>query len=108
MKFIDEVTEYLKANPEDVWDLPGNLGCAFVESEVHDERRWYDVKHTVFQKKTLLKHAETGALVGEEDEYVLVEHCEPATELQEGGDFPEPEAFAVEPYETTVVKYRPV
>lgn len=106
MKFIDEVTAFLKENPEDVWDVPHALGCAFVESEVHDERRWYDVKHTVFQKKTLLKQG--GTLVGEENEYVLVEHCEPATELQEGGDFPEPEVFAVEPYEVTVTKYRPV
>ncbi len=103
MSFVDDVTAFLKENPEDVWDVPSALGCAVADIELHDERRWYDVKHTVFQLKTKVSENP----VEFKDEYVLVEHCEPASELQEGGDFPEPVVWAVEPYIVEVVKYKP-
>jgi hypothetical protein len=104
MSFIDDVKSYLADDPEGVMDLPNALGCGVADVEHHDSRRWYDVIHTVFQLKTKVSENP----VTFKDEYVLVEHCEPATELQEGGDFPEPEVFAVEPYIVEVVKYRPV
>lgn len=99
MSFVDDVKEYLSNNPKDVDCLTFDLDCRMVDTEVHDERRWYNIKHTVFEQ-----YDETTTNYS----YVLVEHCEPATELQEGGDFPEPEVFAVEPYIVEVVKYRPV
>lgn len=94
MAFVDFVKEFLKDNPADVWDIPDELDCVFVQSEIHDETRWTTVKHTVFERK---------------DEFVLVEHHEGATEMQEDvwESYP-PDVFAVEPYQVTVTKYRPV
>lgn len=105
MTFVDDVEAYLKDNPGDVFEIPTALGCAFVESEVHDEHRWSIEKHTVFQLKTIVNQQP----VEFKDEFVLVAHHEPATEEQEDieDEYP-PQVFAVEPYTVEVVKYRPV
>lgn len=103
MSLVEEIKAYLDEDPDGVWELAHNLDIAFVETQVHDERRWYNVKHTVFQRKNIVSQNP----VRFEDEYVLVEHCEPATEMQEGGDFPEPVVFPVEPYTVEVVRFKP-
>lgn len=92
MSLLEEIQEFLVESPDDVWDIPRVTTARLVETEIHDERRWYNIRHSVFNRG---------------DEYVLVEHCEAATELQEGGDFDAPVVMPVEPYEIVVTRYRP-
>lgn len=105
MSFVDDVTEFLKENPGDVDEIPGELGCAVASYEFHDETRWTNMYQTVFQLKTIVSENP----VQFKDEYVLVEHHKGSTEMQEDvwESYP-PEVFAVEPYIVEVVKYKPV
>lgn len=66
-------------------------GFNLVSEESSEKKRWGELKVWVFQ---------------EGDEYVAVQDVEPATEMQEWGDYGEPEIYEVEPVEVTVVKYR--
>lgn len=42
------------------------------------------------------------------DEYVAVKDVRPATEMQDWGDYGEPEVYAVRPVEVTTIKYEKV
>lgn len=106
MTFVDEVKDFLEEHPTETYGITYKFGATFVTSETHDKRRWYTVEHTVFKKRTL--RLEDSDLEWVKEEYVLVEHCEPATELQERDGLPEPTVFSVEPYEVTETRYRPV
>ena len=60
---------------------------------IDDSPRWGDVVQAVYQRG---------------DELVAVEDIRPATEMQEWGDYGDPEIYEVKPVEVTITKYERV
>lgn len=88
MSLLDDINEWYnteKAPPlwVDDFDLVGE--------SVINELRWGYLKQWVFKRG---------------NEYVSVKDVEPATEMQDWGDYGEPEIYLVEPLEVTVIAYK--
>lgn len=93
MSLIDDIKDWYKE--ESYPPYSGDIeGVDRVSNEVIDSSpRWGNTIRVVFKR---------------EDEYVAVQDIEPATEMQDWGDYGEPDVYVVEPYEVTVVQYRRV
>lgn len=86
---IENENESLNAyEVEDIYDVDAEK----VSDRFLDSGRWVEYHRAVFKRG---------------DEYVALDYSLPATEYQEGSEGPS-EAYAVEPYEVTVTKYRKV
>ena len=80
------------------WYADGETSPPMWDSEFHlldvewlDDLRWGTRKRWIFR---------------DGEEFVAVEDVEPATEMQDWGDYGEPEIYEVEPYPVVQVKYR--
>ena len=85
---FEAITAHYEEDASPYW--PGK-GEEKVHEEVVDQLRWGYLTEWVYRRG---------------DEYVRVTDVEPATEMQDWGDYGEPTIEVVEPYEVTVTKYR--
>lgn len=89
MSLIDDISQWYENGEV----CPPGEDFNLIAEETLGEKRWGLLKQWVFER---------------DGEYVAVEDVEPATEMQEWGDYGEPKFYPVEPYEVTVTKYRKV
>ena len=88
MSLFDDLNEWYRTeNAPPLWVDEFDL----VDESHLNELRWGALKQWVFKRN---------------DEYVAVKDVEPATEMQDWGDYGEPAIYRVEPYSVTVTKYR--
>lgn len=86
---LEDIQEVIDNDPEGREFLWSNGLGEQVDNNIIDQHRWFYIKRVVFQRN---------------DEFVAVEYCEGATELQD--DTPsEAEAYAVRPVEVTTIRY---
>lgn len=87
--------EYPPSGRELDWVPEGaTTSTKMVRREILDDSlRWGNLIRVVYQRG---------------DEYVAVEIVEPATEMQDWGDYGDPEIYEVRPVEVTVTKYEKV
>ena len=94
MTFLEECNDIKPGyNGMDAWSVLDEIdGAEIVEDNIVDQRRWVTVNQAVLRRG---------------EEFVGLTYESPSTEMQDGGDFYY-EFYSVEPYETTVTKYRKV
>lgn len=89
MSLIDDVREYYKSASYP--PMGGEVDAKQISYEVIDDSpRWGDVIQVVYERG---------------DEIVAVEDVEPATEMQDWGDYGDPTIYEAKPQVVTVTKY---
>lgn len=74
---------------DDIYDVEP-VAVVFIE-----EKRWGTLYEWIYK-------------LGDDEVYAAVADVEPATEMQDWGDYGEPSIYPVEAYQVTVTKYRKV
>jgi len=90
---VSLLSDIQKWYEEEAYPPDGSFGAVQVAYEYGDSRRWGQEFTAVYER---------------DGEFVAVSDVEPATEMQDWGDYGEPDIYEVRPVEVTVTKYEKV